>query len=247
MDVAVDSKRGQPRLRANRVAESVLGDGMLVRARAISLGLLGLTAAVGLAIVALAFNQGWPLIAGSSIPRIPPRHQDIAEATVAASGTSETGRRLERPAGRSAAGRSAGEGGAQAGSADSAPGSSPAGSNEPVVSPSTPARSGGGNGGASPKKKAPTPAVQQPQTQSAPASSPASEQASAPSASPGATAPAAPTATVSEAPDGGNTPSWSNGNGHAYGRSDSWGGHGHDWDGADRDWGDDDRGHGWHD
>src|SRR5690348_2431700 len=82
MDVAVLHKRGQLLRTAGR--PSVLGQGMLERARATSFALLGMTAAVGLAMIALALSQGWPLVPGSSIPATPPRHQAVARAAVAA-------------------------------------------------------------------------------------------------------------------------------------------------------------------
>ncbi len=75
----VQYKRGLQQLRS-----SALGDGLLERARAMSLALLGATAAVGLAIVALALNQGWPLVGGSGIPDVQPPRQGVGGATVAA-------------------------------------------------------------------------------------------------------------------------------------------------------------------
>jgi hypothetical protein len=84
MDVKVHSKRGQWRS-LSAIRASVLGDGLLVRARSTSLVLLGVTAAVGLAMVALALNQGWPLIAGAPIPGFGDRHEAIGKAAVAAS------------------------------------------------------------------------------------------------------------------------------------------------------------------
>lgn len=47
---------------------SILGSGLLERARSTSLALLGLTAALGLGMVALALNQSLPLLPGSPIP-----------------------------------------------------------------------------------------------------------------------------------------------------------------------------------
>ena len=63
---------------------SVLGDGLLERTRSTSLALLGLTAAIGLTMVALALNQGWPLIAGAPIPGFGSEHQAVGEAAVVA-------------------------------------------------------------------------------------------------------------------------------------------------------------------
>jgi hypothetical protein len=83
MDVSVPSKDGQ-RSRRSAARASVLGDGLLERTRSTSLALLGLTAAIGLAMVALALNQGWPLIAGAPIPGIGGSHQAVGDAVVVA-------------------------------------------------------------------------------------------------------------------------------------------------------------------
>jgi hypothetical protein len=69
MDVAVHCNRGQWSWAAIR--PSILGDGLLERARSTSLALIGVTAAVGLGMVALAMNQSWPLVAGGPIPPAP--------------------------------------------------------------------------------------------------------------------------------------------------------------------------------
>jgi hypothetical protein len=90
MHLPVHHKRGQRRLQAAR-RPSILGRGLLERARSTTLGLLGLTAAVGLSIVALALNQGWPLIPGSSIPNIGPKHEAIGDAAVAKAATAQVG------------------------------------------------------------------------------------------------------------------------------------------------------------
>jgi len=80
IDVAVHWKRPQRLL--PRVIPGLHGWGMLERARAAALALLGATAAVGLAIAALAANQGWPLVPGSAIPAAPKQH--VGEASVVA-------------------------------------------------------------------------------------------------------------------------------------------------------------------
>jgi hypothetical protein len=234
MDVAVSQKHGQWLRSIPR--PSVLGDGLLERARATSIGLLGLTAAVGLAIVALVFNQGWPLVAGGSIPPLPPGHQAVGEATVA-----------EAPVGKSRSGAEAGRTPRRDGVADEkarsdgspahSGGTSPAPSSELVVSPSVPVKTGtdGPKGGSGPgqapvKPKQPPPTPTQPQAPQQTPSSPQPEVAEP-----------KPPATVSEAPTVSNVPPWSNGKGHAYGRDDDdeWDddhdhGHGHDRD-RDRD------------
>lgn len=63
---------------------SFLGDGILERARSTSLALLGATAALGLAIVALALNQSWPLLPGSPIPGLGERQAAVGDAAIAA-------------------------------------------------------------------------------------------------------------------------------------------------------------------
>ena len=83
MDVSVLSKHRQRSLRS-AVRTSVLGDGLLERTRSTTLALLGLTAAIGLAMVALALNQGWPLIAGAPIPGIGGDHQAVGDAAAVA-------------------------------------------------------------------------------------------------------------------------------------------------------------------
>ncbi|HEY5816266.1 MAG TPA: hypothetical protein VIS95_07990 [Solirubrobacterales bacterium] len=184
---------------------------MLERARATSIGLLGFTAAVGLAIVAIVFNQGWPLPAGGPVPPLPPQHQGLGEARVA-SGVADD---------RSAADvdRSPGQATAEtgpSGEARSAPveSSSPSGSAELVVAPSAPARSDAGDaprGDSSPK---PPPARPAPESPPAAPSQPAE-----PAAPPPAVEEPEPPATASEAPPTSSVPPWSNGKGHAYGRS----------------------------
>lgn len=85
MDVSVLSKRRQ-RSRLSAFRAGVLGNGLLERTRSTSLALLGLTAAIGLAMVALALNQGWPLIAGAPIPGVGGEHRALDDATVVATG-----------------------------------------------------------------------------------------------------------------------------------------------------------------
>ena len=63
---------------------SLWGDGLLDRARSTSLALLGLTAAVGLALIAYVAQQGWPLLPSSPIPSITSEHGAIHDAEVAA-------------------------------------------------------------------------------------------------------------------------------------------------------------------
>jgi hypothetical protein len=213
MDVSVLHKRAQRWL--HEVARpAILGNGMLERARATSIALLGFTAAVGLSIVALAANQGWPLIAGSSIPTIPPRHAAVGPGVAVAG--------LEGPAPADASGGkpadARGIAGVHGGGASPvAPATAP--SNELVVSPSVPTPPQSGDSPAAPKS--PTKPATQPSqpTVGAPAAAPASGPETQPTAPVEAPPPGA---TSSEAPpeeSESNVPSWSHGRGHAYGRS----------------------------
>jgi hypothetical protein len=243
MDVAVSCKsRHRPTAKP-----SLLGTGLLERARSTSLALLGATAAVGLAIVALALNQDWPLISGSGIPSIPPRQQSVDRASVAAAGAAgtPTAGRVAGAPGKNGAGDEAGR---VTGGSGPSSGTAPEGASELIVAPATPTSSGNGereHGSAGKKSPAQSPSGS---PQGAPtAALPTST--SQPSSSPGNTpATPAPPATVSSAPEEeSNVPSWSHGNGHAYGRGEDWGGHdyspeddGDDWD----DHGHDSGGHG---
>ena len=208
---------------------------MLDRARATSLALLGATAAVGLAIVALALNQGWPLLEGSAIPAAP--RQDVGRARVvprparaaptrAASGHGKIGGH-RRPGGRDAPARTRADAVAPSGGEEAT---------ALVVSEQAPARAPGGAAPKAPPAHGKSPASPSPpasQPAAAPTSSPPPQ---APIATPApAPAPTEPAAVASEAPpEESGVPAWSHGNGHAYGRDESgyedgYGGDGHDW------------------
>ena len=68
-----------PRLLAGT---SVAGEGMRERLRTTTFALFGLVTAVGLVLVGIAYNQGWPDFADSPIPGIP--IERVGEATIAA-------------------------------------------------------------------------------------------------------------------------------------------------------------------
>ncbi len=51
---------------------NVMGDGMLVRLRSTMIGILGLVAAVGLGLVGVVSQQGWPDVASGPPPLAPP-------------------------------------------------------------------------------------------------------------------------------------------------------------------------------
>ncbi len=131
MDVSVFSKHGQRSLRSALKA-GLLGNGLLERTRSTSLALLGLTAAIGLSMVALALNQSWPLIAGAPIPGIGSGRQAVGEAAVVATGGSRSAPAVLPLAGNDVL-SSAGLPGEQNRSADKAPGV--AGSRVPGATP----------------------------------------------------------------------------------------------------------------
>lgn len=237
MDVSVLSKRGQ-RPGQTTVRPSLLGGGMLERARSTTFALLGVTAAVGLAMVALALNQSWPLVPGSAIPG-PLGQAKIGEATVAAgalperSGGGDEGTGTGAP--RQARGPVSPSGGSAAGVAP------PAGATDFVVSQSTPVSAQGGDGPAGAPKSTP-PAAQQPeQVVEAPVVQAPPAQSAAPSPTPAVTAPTAPPAASAEAPaaeeeepesedpsegDSGEGEDWDGDGWHGHGHG-GW--HGHRW------------------
>lgn len=229
-------KRGQRGLRPIGGA-SILGNGLLERVRSTSLALLGATAAVGLAIVAVALNQGWPLVAGSSVPPLPRQARAVGAATVVARAPTTGSRTGFGDEGRSRRGPSSSTHGRPAGAVVGAVAGAPT---AVVVSGSQPVgRSGEAHRVAS--KPPPTaPPEPQPAQSSPPATPVASVPTPAPTPEPSRTsestptpepapAPAstAPVATASGAsPEESSVPSWSNGGGHAYGREEAW--HDHD-------------------
>lgn len=223
MVVSVHSKLAKLLSRIAR--PNLLGDSLLVRARSISFAVLGVSAAIGLAVLAIALQEDWPLIPGSPPPRLVARHAAVGEAVAVGGETSPGG--VASGAGGSGGnaggaprGAHASHGSAQA-HAPSSTGSVTAPTGELVVSPSVPApepRGKGDSGGArpprspapsrpAPSKPKPAPAVQAP-APSAPPPPPASP---APPPPPAATVSASP-------PEQSNLPPWSNGKGHAYGR-----------------------------
>jgi hypothetical protein len=184
MNVSVRYKRGQRWSRSTARA-SVLGDGLLERVRSTSLALLGLTGAVGLAMVALALNQGWPLIAGAPIPGFEDKHQAAGDAVIAAEAKAPGGRDATPGliAGQQALKASPHRSRRGAGGTPAPAGPRSPGSESIVVSHSTPASS---PGSASPDAEAPpvpAPAAQQPTTTpvSAPAPEPTAVQVDTPS------------------------------------------------------------------
>lgn len=212
-------KLGQPAWR--KAWAGLVGTGILERARAMSLGLLGMTAAVGLAIVALALNQGWPLVPGGSIPQVPKPHEAVGVATVA--GGTHVGRPAAPRAGsRIHSGRPS-RPSAPVASGDAGGAEAPAPAPGTVVAPAEPTKPGGktaGHGATPPPAK--EPASSKPQHAS-PAPAPAKTEPAPPS-TPVSTPAPPPVATTSEAPpeEESSVPPWSHGHGHAYGRDEEW-------------------------
>jgi hypothetical protein len=215
MGVEVDQKRGKGRLQSIRA--SLLGDGLLERARATTLGLLGATTAVGLAMLALVFNQGWPLVAGGPVPPLPPREQAVAKAKVAAANAPG---QVASVAGVARRRHDSGRSGSRQGPTPQT-GATQAPSDELVVAPAAQveqqgdAPSSGVHARPAPAKPKATPSPQTQTQAAAPTQTEAAEQTPAP---PPAQIPEPPAATVSEAPES-SVPSWSSGKGHAYGRN----------------------------
>lgn len=241
MDVEVLHKRAQRSPQPGLVAR-LLGSGMLERARATSLALLGATAAVGLAFVAVALNQSWPLLQGSSIPVAPRQHVGSAAVVARSAGSpAHAGAVRRHGGGRAARSPSVSPAGPTV-TVETPPGG---GDEALVVSTGKPATVPGGppkaahpHGEKPPVAAQPTRPLPASTTPSGP-SPPADKPAPAPTAPP-----TPPEAVVSEAPpEESSVPSWSHGRGHAYGREASR----HD-DGGDDDrgWRHDDDGGGWH-
>jgi hypothetical protein len=215
---------------------------MLERARSTSLALLGATAAVGLAIVAIAFNQGWPLVAGSSVPPLPRPERAVGGAAVVARGPvsgshvavrAGSAPRRDRPGPAHSAPAGAG--------VDAATGAP----TEVVVSGSQPVGRSGGGHHLAPKPPATAPPKPQPAqpsplattVASVPTSAPAPEPTPMPEPEPAsAPTPTTPVATTTETPpEESSPPYWGHGGGHGYGHDEDW--HDHGW--HDHDWGSD--------
>jgi len=232
MDVSVHHKRGKPWPFSG--AKSVLGDGMLDRARAISLGLLGVTAALGFAMIALALNQNWPLIPGAPIPGFGDRQAAIGDASIAAEarGPSDRGETLQARGGGQATGALPGPAGKGTGGTPTAADSPPPVSESVVVSDSTPASSpvDGPRGGAPPTSApvaeqpvatpAPTAPAPPPQVSAAP--QPPADSASAPPAQAPVPAGTPPEESSEEGDDGDSS---------EEGEGEGWGGD-HDYSGG---------------
>jgi hypothetical protein len=161
MAVAVFHGRVQPRSFPHPSWPSVLGDGLLERARSTSLALLGASAAVGLGLTAFALNQGWPLLPGAPIPSLPVERSAIGEAAGggrapanrAAEGAGPAAARAARGRGSGAA-RSRGAAGAGSATRPVRP-AGKLGDRRQAASPIGGAATGNGGPAASPQAAAP--------------------------------------------------------------------------------------------
>lgn len=214
MDVAVRQKR-EHRSPPTAWVPRLLGVGLLERARSTTLALLGVTAAVGLGMVAVALNQSWPLIEGSPLPVSPEPPAVGAAAVVAPPRAKPVAPRSDRPSEPATADRNRpGTGAAEPDRAPAAVGPAPSGSAELVAGRPAPVEP---QGDASPDTPAPDPApVAETPSQPPPTEPPAPQ----PEPVPPPASPSPPTATSTDQPDESSVPPWSKGKGHAYGRSD---------------------------
>jgi hypothetical protein len=233
MDVPVLFKPEHRWLRSPK-RPSVLGGGLLERARSTTLALLGVTTAVGLAMVALALNQSWPHIADSPLPVAPPRHEAIGKAAVAAQAIANApSSGLVRLGGATGSGsrRDVGEGGSGGAQAPES-GFAPTASAELVVAPSAPAApQGDAPRGSDDPSSVPSPAGKPPQAPATPV--PVSEPAQsepAPQSPPAVETTPPPVA--AEVPVDSSEDDWDD--------DSDWDDDDHDWD--DHDWDDDDWG-----
>jgi len=97
MVVKVASRLGQAISRAFSVS-NVVGDGMLVRLRSTTIGILGLVAAVGLGLVGFVSQQGWPEVASGPPPQVPRLEQNDSIAMPrSVAGRAVEPRRRSRP------------------------------------------------------------------------------------------------------------------------------------------------------
>jgi hypothetical protein len=236
MGVSMDFKSRYRWLRSQK-PPSLLGGGLLERVRSTTLALLGVTTAVGLAMVALALNQSWPLLADSPIPVGPPRHEAVGEATIAAQAFARaTGVGLVRLDGSaaSASGR-AGNGGDNGGARGPEGDFAPSASAELVVAPSAPVEAHGDapRGGGDPASP-PSPTGKPPREpeNTVPASAPAPPE---PAPQPPPTVETTPAASSAEVPVNSS---------NDEGDDDDWDDDDGDWDDDDDDWHGRDHGYG---
>jgi hypothetical protein len=221
MPVEVNSSPRHP-IVASIVGTSLTGDGLLVRLRSAMIGMLGMVAAVGLGLVAVISQIGWPSVVSGPIPDGPApavvRNDAIAPPPLALRGP--------RSAARA---RIAGRRGAANADGGPAPSLALATSHRAGPAPATPTP---------PAKPSPPSAGQSPATGESPPAQVAPPATAQPPAKkePPAKEPSSPPATASDSPGhsgeshGGGPPPWApagsggNGNGGGHGKPD-WAGH----------------------
>lgn len=209
------SRRGQwlSRLAAK---PSFAGAGLLERMRSTTFALLGVTAAMGLGLVAIVSQQGWPVLPASPLPVAPTEHAEVHDAIAVRSPFPSSVSRLSpgKRAGKPAADRGAGPAEARA--------SRLSGSRQ-LAAPPPPSSSGpvadgpSGDGASPPPESAAPPPSQAPAA--APTPAPAPQPASAPAAPVTASSPSAPQPPAVDAPV-------KQGKGNAYGKYKPGGGKG---------------------
>jgi hypothetical protein len=218
------SRRGQLASRL-KTKPSLAGNGLLERMRSTTFALLGITAAMGLGLVALVSQQGWPYLPALPIPAAPPEHAAVHDARVVTPSLIASGP-LEFHTGTSGSAQFAGFGGVK-GPVIQARGSSHLSGSHQVggraVSPPSPGEGqSAGEGTAEPappsqpvsEAPAPTPA---PTATPVSAPNPASTSTPAPATVAPSTSGAAPPVSSSS----GDDQDHSSAQGHSYGQSHS--------------------------
>jgi hypothetical protein len=165
-------------------SSNVAGGSLLERLRSTSFALCGAVTAIGLGLVALAANQGWPSLLDSAIPAVPRERvhnaQIVAGPSGRGGGPSRSGARAgtrHRSGGftRATSGGFTAASGARLASHKQIAGTSP-GSKSPAIPPgghvATPGGHGGGGAPASPTPEQPASATPQPVASPTPVSTP---------------------------------------------------------------------------
>jgi hypothetical protein len=206
------SRRGQ-RLSRLLAKPSFAGTGLLERMRSTTFALLGITAAMGLGLVAIVSQQGWPLLPASPLPGAPAERGEVHDATAVAPDLPSSVAQLSigKPARGSAADRVVAPPQPRA--------SHLSGSRQLAVAPPSPPSDPGadsptGDGAAPPPEPSEQPSSETPAA--APAPSPAPEPASIPAAPAAVSPPSAPEPPVVSTPT-------NRGRGNAYGKYKSGG------------------------
>lgn len=99
MSVEVLLKPRQTLRRSARLGAGLAGDGLLIRLRSTTIAMLGVVAAVGLALVAVALQAGWPSVLSGPLPQAPAafaRNATIVAPALPARSHGSTGRQRRR-------------------------------------------------------------------------------------------------------------------------------------------------------